>query len=286
MVMEMFRLSADEDVERPEEDSEDEVDETEDEDSAEGTDDSEDGDEEEDTTEPGVVTQAKYDADMKAMRQMINDLKATAGRAQSAASRIDSGRGTEEVRAELRAQSKQTADLLATIVTALDPTVVDPKVLAQVKQAQADIQRAAERDELKAELMKEAGIVPGQGRAAQALQMAESRAAALESELIDQIEAFGLDPDDADVFDWTEIKAPLIEGFRNGTFEEALREVKREVNRRIREATQASLAETRRETRRKAAGPAARGTGPKGTKEPLRDGDLADKAAALRELLR
>ncbi len=230
-------------------------------------------DEEDDT---GPVSRAKYDADMTAMRTMIQDLKSVVGRAQSLARQV--GRDpSADVEAKLREQNLVVAELIGHIVEGIDESAIDPKLKARVLEARREIMAAEERARMMEELKSELGITPEVQREREELEDLQARANDLAETIEDQIVAAGLDPNDETLFPWKE----WAQMFKEGRDE---RPVRRAALKAINDAMNADRSGDRRESRRGVGARVPSNKTPAAKKDPLLNGSLAERIAYLDRL--
>jgi hypothetical protein len=220
---------------------------------------------------PDPVTVLKQDVEAQ-----LSDLRRSVGRVQSLASQFNTGKATDTTGDELREKFQETSEQLDMLVTGLDG-VIDPetrdKLITARQQARAVAERTSLRNEIIAELTPAPAAQPNQADAVTQL------ANAYEKQLIGEIEAFDLDPNDTEVFDWSKAGSYFQAGDYDG--------MTKYIRGQIREAITADTPAARRQARKGAANPAPTPQDPGGrtvSEKILEDGDISNLDDAILEL--
>lgn len=169
----------------------------------------------------------------------LDDLRRSVGRVQSLVDKFDkaSAEQAESLRQQVQDQFGGVSNVLNELVANMDETVLSPEVKQRVLTAQAQAQQAAQEQERKREteaMIQEAvkGLRPEQQQMTQV--------SAIEASIVEEIESYGLDPDD---FDWRE----AADVYRQNSSEKELRSYFRD---KIKSAVQEQGTATRRQRRK------------------------------------
>lgn len=166
------------------------------EDEVDDQDSSDEGDSGETENQPEGLTLEKLAAEVAMLRQSqaktLRDFNAAVGRVQSVVSRIDSGRGdTDQLTKQLRSQIGAVDKAIDAI---LEDETMSPEIKERARAARSNAAATSELEDIKAQL--EALKNPAKPDAPD-----DSAVLSFEDSIVEEIESYGLDPDDA-AFDW------------------------------------------------------------------------------------
>ena len=202
--------------------------------------------------------------------QLVAELKTAVGRAQSLQSRLDDGQGdTESLRKDLAKESTALDRVLDTVLDGLDETVLDDSAAKNLRSFRQERQDSKTRAELEREIMEKVRSEIGSNEATPAPSEPNVAATALntlEAEIVAEIKDFGLDPDDAALFDWEVAADMLRKAPDNST------QVKAYFRKQVREGLQERDANDRRQARKETA-PVTPDSAGASDENPLRTGN-------------
>lgn len=157
------------------------------------------------TTEDTPAWKADVDAASATSASQVETLKREIGRLQSMTAKTQQGDQGADDYAALKNQYDSLDTLLGVVVDGMDETALPADVRARVLAAQQESRNAAQWAERKAEILAEvAPKVEPKPVAQQPNTDAAARAAAgaLQKRVEDEIRGYGLDPRNAEQFDW------------------------------------------------------------------------------------
>lgn len=166
------------------------------------------------------------------------DFQAAVGRMQALYAKIESGKGdTDKLVQQLAAQMRQVDGALEVV---LEDDVLDASVREKVKQARTKATSEHDLASLKAEIesLKTAREAPAVAT--------DDSIRAFEEAIVEEIESYGLSPNDA-VFDWTGEASTILKTSGIGATQKYFRS-------KIKAALEAKLAAERRQERKEAVG--------------------------------
>ena len=159
------------------------------------------GDEQDDADQQGVTAeqlQARV-AELETLNtRQSRDLIAAIGRLQALDEKLTKGSGDAEAVAALKAGLDTANEMLDAL---LEDEAIDPKVKERASRARTTAQARADRDEAERLRKRVEELEKNPPRAA-APDAAADAPTPFEEGLVAAVEAAGLDPDDADLFDW------------------------------------------------------------------------------------
>lgn len=236
--------------------------------------DEEDDDEAGDDDEPdeGVdlkAVLARLDATERANAQ----LRESVARFQSLLAKVPEEGATKAQQAALDKSVDEVYDLLATLANGADEAFLDPAVKSKVDAALTSRRQAKDSASIEERIAAAVREALGQNRPqpnADQQQQIQQMTAQLEAQLVDEIESYGLDPDD---FDWNEASEVLGKEGPKG------------LQKHIRTLIRTKLADeekaTRRQSRKANSGRSPRGGSPAPRGEEVLQGDDLDKKRAF-----